>query len=59
MAAKLNNTVAICREYYIHPVILDSFETGEMFKVDGEVKKGTRELRKEEREVISLLRKAK
>jgi DNA topoisomerase-1 len=59
VAAKLHNTVAICRKYYIHPLILDSFETGEMFRIDGEAKKGTRELRKEEREVITLLRKAK
>lgn len=59
VAEKLNNTAAVCRKYYIHPVILESFENGAMFKLNGVSKKRTRELSKEERDVLTLLMNAR
>ena len=32
VAAKLGNTRAVCRKCYIHPIILDSYQTGELAK---------------------------
>lgn len=30
VACKLGNTVAVCRKYYIHPALLNTFESGEL-----------------------------
>lgn len=30
VAAELGNTVAVCRRYYIHPVVLEAHRTGEL-----------------------------
>jgi DNA topoisomerase-1 len=30
VAEQLNNTRAVCRKYYIHPAVLESFESGHL-----------------------------
>lgn len=59
VAKKLNNTVAICKKYYIHPAVLEAFEDGTILHTNGSIKKGAGELRKEEKEVLTILRRAK
>lgn len=40
VAEKLNNTVAICRKYYIHPEILKAFEERALLSTSGKTLKG-------------------
>ncbi len=39
VAEKLGNTPAVCRKYYIHPAILDSYLSGDLNKVSQKVAK--------------------
>ncbi|MEZ4235155.1 MAG: DNA topoisomerase IB [Myxococcota bacterium] len=34
VAARLGNTAAVCRSYYVHPVVLSAFDSGSLFEVD-------------------------
>jgi DNA topoisomerase-1 len=59
VAERLNNTRAVCRKYYVHPVVLESYAAGtlqERLKNGGPPKKGTAGLKPEERAVVRLLR---
>lgn len=53
VAEKLNNTVAICRKYYIHPEILKAFEEGSLSGTSGKTLKG---LDPNESAVLRILR---
>jgi DNA topoisomerase-1 len=33
VASKLGNTAAVCRNYYIHPLILESYASGDLEKI--------------------------
>jgi DNA topoisomerase I len=33
VASKLGNTAAVCRNYYIHPLVLESYATGDLEKI--------------------------
>lgn len=56
-AAKLGNTVSVCRKYYVHPAITDAFSDGSLFKVKAtRVRLGG--LRKSEAFLLALLRSA-
>ena len=58
VAEQLNNTRAVCRKYYVHPAVFESYLAGTM--VDG-LQNGTKEAAKsaladEEASVVRLLR---
>jgi DNA topoisomerase-1 len=36
---QLRNTTSVCRKYYIHPCVLEAYETGHLFKVHASCKK--------------------
>ena len=61
-AARLGNTRAVCRKYYIHPVLLESYLEGEVLpapaerKAPVERKNGRAKLRKHEKEVLNFLK---
>lgn len=60
VADQLNNTRAVCRKYYVHPVVFDQYLAGAL--VNGNGKGPGRKtpgpgLRADEREVVRLLRK--
>lgn len=58
VAKELGNTLAICRKYYIHPAVIEGFETGLLFSAFKEVserKGGEEELGIAERAVLELL----
>ena len=70
VAATLGNTPAICRDYYIHPVVIDAYQEGVFFDVAREASEtianeittnGTstieEERQVEERIVLHLLRR--
>ncbi len=58
VAAQLNNTISVCRKYYIHPVILSSIvEDYENFKKSRI--KDSKWLSKEEKMVLKLLKQNK
>jgi DNA topoisomerase I len=58
VAERLNNTRAVCRKYYVHPVILEAYLTGTLLRA---VPNGTQAvangLRPEERGLVRLLRR--
>ncbi len=54
-AAKLGNTVSVCRKYYIHPTITTSFSDGTLFK-HGEKSFKARGLKKPEAFLLNLLK---
>jgi DNA topoisomerase I len=35
VAERLNNTRAVCRKYYVHPMVLETYETGALVKALG------------------------
>jgi DNA topoisomerase I len=58
VAEQLNNTRAVCRKYYVHPAVLDSYLAGTMLKA---LQNGTKpsvksDLADEEASVVRLLR---
>ena len=60
VAERLGNTPAVCRQCYIHPVILDSYMDGSMQRVlkrrtSGMMRKVASKLRAEEAAVVALL----
>ncbi len=54
VAAALGNTRAVCRKYYVHPRILEAYETEELESWTGSVRAG-RSMTMEERLVLRLL----
>ena len=58
VSEQLNNTRAICRKYYIHPAILETYEEGTMLELlqNGTKGKGGAGLGPEEAAVVRLLR---
>jgi DNA topoisomerase I len=61
VAAALNNTPAICREYYIHPHIVEAYKDGYLFKIfpqpSGANGKAKIDLSREEKAVLKILKK--
>jgi DNA topoisomerase-1 len=60
VAERLNNTRAVCRKYYVHPAVLESYLAGTMLKAleNGTAKaaaEAAAELREEEQAVVRLL----
>jgi DNA topoisomerase I len=62
VAGQLNNTRAVCRKYYVHPIVLESYEAGTLhdhLRNGGPPNaSGTAGLSEEERAVVRLLRHA-
>jgi DNA topoisomerase-1 len=62
VAKALGNTPQICRSYYIHPAIIESYSTGELFaavaEAAGEVVVDENELSTDERAVLAILRQS-
>jgi DNA topoisomerase-1 len=59
VAEQLNNTRAICRKYYVHPAVFDTYLAGTMLEeLQNGTKSGTKEdLSAEEAAVVRLLRR--
>jgi DNA topoisomerase I len=59
VAEQLNNTRAICRKYYVHPAVFDTYMAGTMLEeLQNGTKPGTKEdLSAEEAAVVRLLRR--
>jgi DNA topoisomerase I len=60
VAERLNNTRAICRKYYVHPAVFESFQAGAMLKLLGNGNEkaaavAAASLTAEERAVVRLL----
>ena len=55
VAVRLNNTPAVCRNCYVHPVVIDSYLRGSLPKVISSAAKSSRGLRSEERVVLRIL----
>ncbi|HEU4523503.1 MAG TPA: hypothetical protein VFR62_00680 [Gemmatimonadales bacterium] len=60
VAERLNNTRAVCRKYYVHPAVFESYLAGTMLKAleNGTAKaaaEAAAELREEEQAVVRLL----
>jgi DNA topoisomerase-1 len=58
-ADELNNTPAICRKYYVHPDIIESYLDGYLMKEFSKAKKSKSKygLEKEEKAVLNILKK--
>jgi DNA topoisomerase-1 len=56
VAEQLNNTRAVCRKYYVHPAVFDTYAAGTMLDLlaDGRPGPASR-LSKEEQAVVRLL----
>jgi DNA topoisomerase-1 len=61
-AARLGNTRAVCRRYYIHPALIEAYLEGDVLppsqrseRVGKERRRGRARLRKHEREVLAFL----
>jgi DNA topoisomerase I len=60
-AAQLNHTPTVCRKYYIHPNLIESYRSGELFEVMNSPppqlsrRTGTASLRADERRVLKIL----
>ena len=60
VAAKLGNTKAVCRKCYIHPVVLDTYLTGQLARTleqraNSQFAEGLHQLKSEEAAVLTLL----
>jgi DNA topoisomerase-1 len=59
VAGRLNNTRAVCRKYYVHPAVLETYQAGtlhEALQNGGPPKSTASALRPEEQAVVRLLR---
>ena len=58
VAEELGNTPAVCRKYYVHPLVLEAYTDGTLTTTLEQLKlpKGTNGLRPEEKLVIEVLR---
>ena len=61
MAERLNNTRAVCRKYYVHPAVFETYEAGTLQEAlrNGRAgrRAGCRALSAEEQAVVRLLRR--
>jgi len=61
VAKALNNTLAVCRKYYIHPEIIESYKDGTLFtemqKAEKKIETQPFALEKEEKAVLNILYK--
>jgi DNA topoisomerase-1 len=59
VAEHLHNTRAVCRKYYIHPAVIDAFESGQLTRNPRarRLSQRTRSLAGEERALVSLIRR--
>jgi DNA topoisomerase-1 len=59
IAEELGNTPAVCRKYYVHPLVIDAYQDGTLTEVLSHLKlsKQANGLRPEERLVIDVLKK--
>jgi DNA topoisomerase-1 len=58
VAEQLNNTRAVCRAHYVHPAVLDAFESDSLRRTFERTRRASRGLRAPERALIALLRAA-
>jgi DNA topoisomerase-1 len=64
VAARLGNTRAVCRKYYVHPALLEAYYRGRMLPPPGEgAQRGARRgrgaaLRRDELAVLQFLQEA-
>ncbi|KYG67237.1 hypothetical protein AZI86_09535 [Bdellovibrio bacteriovorus] len=58
VAKHLGNTVAICRKYYVHPLIFSADKKGDLYKTACSVKSVRKGLSKEECILLKLLQQA-
>jgi DNA topoisomerase-1 len=60
VAGQLNNTRAVCRKYYVHPVVIETYTAGSLQDslVNGNGAGGRKGLTEEEQALVRLLRKA-
>jgi DNA topoisomerase-1 len=58
VAEELENTPAVCRKYYVHPLVIEAYLDGSLSKVLEHLKlpRGSNGLRTEERLTIAVLR---
>lgn len=59
-AVALGNTKTVCRKYYIHPIIVDAYQSGELYKAFNRVKKSntvSAYFSPSEKEVLKLFKK--
>jgi DNA topoisomerase I len=59
VAGRLNNTRAVCRKYYVHPAVLETYEAGTLHQAlqnGGPPKSAASALSPEEQAVVRLLR---
>jgi DNA topoisomerase I len=59
VAGRLNNTRAVCRKYYVHPAVLETYEAGTLHHAlqnGGPPKSAASALSPEEQAVVRLLR---
>jgi DNA topoisomerase-1 len=57
VAARLGNTIAICRKCYVHPEIVTAYEAGELRLEIGGATSETMDFDDAERAVLSFLKK--
>lgn len=55
-ASTLGNTVAVCRKYYVHPQVFQSYASGELEKVSAKIKKREKWLSREEKILLELVK---
>jgi DNA topoisomerase-1 len=60
VAERLNNTRAVCRKYYVHPAVFETYQAGTMLEAlrNGNGTAAAAALSVQERAVVRLLRKA-
>ena len=60
VAEQLNNTRAVCRKYYVHPAVFETYTAGSLQEslVNGNGTSGRKGLTEEEQALVRLLRKA-
>ncbi len=62
VAERLNNTRAVCRKYYVHPAVFETYQAGTMLEAlgngNGTAAAARAALSAQERAVVRLLRKA-
>ncbi len=56
VASKLGNTPAVCRKYYIHPLVLEAYQDGTLLKMAAEVEKSNPGEGQQGEAVLALLR---
>lgn len=58
-ANTLGNTRNVCKKYYVHPIIIDEYESGNLYKIFDKIKKSTKvdnHLSPTEKEILKLFK---